>query len=301
MEELQRGLCRHERRAIGAQFMGSICVRRAERRAPHRGGHRVPDRHNFDASRTLNDERRRARRHRHRGHRCRHRRPRVGSRADQPARVPAAARSGAAACRAVYRRARPDRRRLHSLTTSALHDRPANANLFVALRDGFPADLDGVAIETVEARPRYTWRDLDAPRAMLANLLDSLDLPAGEPIAVQAEKSVESLISTSRCCAPATSTCRSTPPTRATRSPTSSATPSRRCSSARPRTSPGPRSSPSRPAPRSSSPSATTAAAACSSAPPTSATRTRRRVDRPAISPRSSTPAAPPGAARARC
>ncbi len=69
-----------------------------------------------------------------------------------------------------------------------------NANLFVALRDGFPADLDGVAIETVESGLAYTWRDLERATAMLANLLDSLDLPAASRIAVQAEKSVESLL-----------------------------------------------------------------------------------------------------------
>ena len=32
----------------------------------------------------------------------------------------------------------------------------ANANLFVALRAGFPADLDGVAIETVDTGLGYT-------------------------------------------------------------------------------------------------------------------------------------------------
>jgi len=74
-----------------------------------------------------------------------------------------------------------------------------NANLFAALRAGFPADLDGVAIETadagVDAAPRrYTWRDLDRGTAMLANLLASLDLPAGSRIAVQVEKSVEALL-----------------------------------------------------------------------------------------------------------
>jgi len=70
----------------------------------------------------------------------------------------------------------------------------ANANLFVALRGGFPDDLEQVAIETVESCLRYTWRDLERATAMLANLLDSLDLPASSRIAVQAEKSVESLL-----------------------------------------------------------------------------------------------------------
>ena len=70
----------------------------------------------------------------------------------------------------------------------------ANANLFVALRAGFPDDLDRIAIETVETGLFYTWRDLERATAMLANLLDSLDLPAASRIAVQAEKSVESLL-----------------------------------------------------------------------------------------------------------
>ncbi|HEY4958658.1 MAG TPA: malonyl-CoA synthase [Caldimonas sp.] len=75
------------------------------------------------------------------------------------------------------------------MTTAA-----ANANLFVALRAGFPDDLDGVAIETIETGLFYTWRDIERATAMFANLLDSLDLPAASRIAVQAEKSVESLL-----------------------------------------------------------------------------------------------------------
>ena len=70
----------------------------------------------------------------------------------------------------------------------------SNANLFVALRGGFPSELDGVAIETIGTGLVYTWRDLERATAMLANLLDSLDLPAASRIAVQAEKSVESLL-----------------------------------------------------------------------------------------------------------
>ncbi|MEO5844026.1 MAG: malonyl-CoA synthase [Caldimonas sp.] len=68
-------------------------------------------------------------------------------------------------------------------------------NLYAVLRAGFPGDLDSTAIETVAATPLYyTWRDIDRATAMLANLLDSLDLPAGARIAVQADKSVESLL-----------------------------------------------------------------------------------------------------------
>ena len=70
-----------------------------------------------------------------------------------------------------------------------------DSSLFVALRAGFPADLDATAIETATEPPLfYTWRDLERASAMLANLLDSLDLPPGARIAVQAEKSVESLL-----------------------------------------------------------------------------------------------------------
>jgi len=73
-----------------------------------------------------------------------------------------------------------------------------NQNLFTALRAAFPADLDGVAVET-DAGLRYSWRDLDRASAMIANLLQSLDIPAsadGAPprVAVQVEKSVEALI-----------------------------------------------------------------------------------------------------------
>ena len=72
----------------------------------------------------------------------------------------------------------------------------ANENLFAALRAAFLAALDAVAIETADtATPlRYTWRDLDRASAMVANLLDSLDLPANSRVAVQTEKSVEALI-----------------------------------------------------------------------------------------------------------
>ncbi len=70
-----------------------------------------------------------------------------------------------------------------------------NTNLFVALRDAFPADLDSLAIETLDGEPLfYTWRDLERATAMLANLLVSLDLPAHARIAVQTEKSVEALL-----------------------------------------------------------------------------------------------------------
>ncbi len=71
-----------------------------------------------------------------------------------------------------------------------------NENLYAALRAAFPADLDAVAIETADTPEvlRYTWRDLERGSAMIANLLDSLELPAGSRVAVQTDKSVETLI-----------------------------------------------------------------------------------------------------------
>jgi malonyl-CoA/methylmalonyl-CoA synthetase len=69
----------------------------------------------------------------------------------------------------------------------------SNQNLFSALRAAFPAALDDVAIEVDGARA-YTWRDLERGTAMMANLLESLDLAPGSRIAVQTEKSVEALM-----------------------------------------------------------------------------------------------------------
>jgi len=68
-----------------------------------------------------------------------------------------------------------------------------NNNLFAALRAAFPKDLDAVAVET-DTGLNYSWRDLDRSTAMLANLLQSLDLPQGARVAVQVEKSVEALM-----------------------------------------------------------------------------------------------------------
>ena len=68
-----------------------------------------------------------------------------------------------------------------------------NANLYLALRQGFPADLDLIAIQTDQGL-HYSWRDLERGSAMLANWLDSLQLPKGSRIAVQADKSVEALM-----------------------------------------------------------------------------------------------------------
>ena len=68
-----------------------------------------------------------------------------------------------------------------------------NQNLFAALRAQFPADLEATAVETDNGL-FYTWRDLDHASARIANLLDSLDLPAASRVAVQVEKSVEAMV-----------------------------------------------------------------------------------------------------------
>lgn len=66
-------------------------------------------------------------------------------------------------------------------------------NLYDALRAAFPADLDTWAIETDDGLV-YTWRDLDRGSAMIANLLQRLDLPAGSRVVAQVDKSVEALM-----------------------------------------------------------------------------------------------------------
>ncbi len=68
-----------------------------------------------------------------------------------------------------------------------------NNNLFFALRAAFPSNLDAVAVETDNGL-NYSWRDIERATAMLANLLESLKLPAGARIAVQVEKSVEAML-----------------------------------------------------------------------------------------------------------
>jgi malonyl-CoA/methylmalonyl-CoA synthetase len=70
---------------------------------------------------------------------------------------------------------------------------PTNANLFEALRAAFPTDLEGCAVET-DTGLHYSWRDLEEATAMVANLLEFLEIPKGSRIAVQVDKSVESLV-----------------------------------------------------------------------------------------------------------
>jgi len=66
-------------------------------------------------------------------------------------------------------------------------------NLFAALRAAFPSDLDQTAVET-DTGLCYSWRDLERATAMLANLLQSLNLPAGARVAAQVDKSVEAML-----------------------------------------------------------------------------------------------------------
>ena len=68
-----------------------------------------------------------------------------------------------------------------------------NNNLFAALRAAFPESLDAIAVETDNGL-HYSWRDLERATAMMANLLESLKLPAGSRVAVQVEKSVEAMM-----------------------------------------------------------------------------------------------------------
>ena len=68
-----------------------------------------------------------------------------------------------------------------------------NNNLFAALRAAFPVSLDAVAVETDNGLV-YSWRDLERATAMMANLLESLQLPVGARVAVQVEKSVEAMV-----------------------------------------------------------------------------------------------------------
>ena len=68
-----------------------------------------------------------------------------------------------------------------------------NHNLFAALRAAFPTDLEAVAVEADNGL-NYSWHDLERATAMMANLLQSLGLPAGARVAVQVEKSVEAMV-----------------------------------------------------------------------------------------------------------
>ena len=79
-----------------------------------------------------------------------------------------------------------------------MDDAMTNNNIFAAIRNAFPGNLDAVAIEAADSSSgatlrRFTWRELDEQTARIANLFAELELPDGSRIAVQTEKSVESL------------------------------------------------------------------------------------------------------------
>jgi len=72
-----------------------------------------------------------------------------------------------------------------------------NHNLFIALRQAFPSQLHDIAVETSSSSGQplnYSWQDLDARSAQMANMLQGLQLPEGSRIAVQVEKSVEAML-----------------------------------------------------------------------------------------------------------
>jgi malonyl-CoA/methylmalonyl-CoA synthetase len=81
---------------------------------------------------------------------------------------------------------------------------PPPGNLYAALRAHFPAELDGVAIETADAPAaggdaaftplHYTWRDLEHGSARIARLLADLGLAPGARVVVHADKSVEAVM-----------------------------------------------------------------------------------------------------------
>ena len=78
------------------------------------------------------------------------------------------------------------------MLTSETKARP-DANLFAALRAGFPADLTACAVETEDGLC-YSWQDLEHGTAMIANLLSTLELPSGGRVVAQVEKSVEAMM-----------------------------------------------------------------------------------------------------------
>jgi malonyl-CoA/methylmalonyl-CoA synthetase len=68
-----------------------------------------------------------------------------------------------------------------------------NANLFAALRERMPADLDRILVETPGGR-RYRYADALAVTAQLANRLVALGVKPGDRVAVQVDKSPETLL-----------------------------------------------------------------------------------------------------------
>ncbi|MFT3804721.1 MAG: malonyl-CoA synthase [Burkholderiaceae bacterium] len=74
----------------------------------------------------------------------------------------------------------------------------SNANLYAVLAEGFARrEPDACAIEAIDAAGAplyYSWRDIDRASARLANLLAGLGMPRDARVAVQVDKSVESLL-----------------------------------------------------------------------------------------------------------
>lgn len=69
----------------------------------------------------------------------------------------------------------------------------SDSNLFLALRQSFPDDLDATAVVT-ESDSTYSWRELDQGSARIANLFLAVGAEPGDRVAVQVEKSVEALM-----------------------------------------------------------------------------------------------------------
>lgn len=69
----------------------------------------------------------------------------------------------------------------------------SNENLYAAIEERYPTDLDSSCIETLEG-VTYSWRDLHLATGCIANWLVSLKLKHGDRVAVQVEKSPECLM-----------------------------------------------------------------------------------------------------------
>lgn len=67
------------------------------------------------------------------------------------------------------------------------------ANFFVALQEAMPNDKKAPAI-WADGDLTYSWQDIEEATAMLANLLEDLQLPSGSRIAAQVDKSVEAVM-----------------------------------------------------------------------------------------------------------
>ena len=71
--------------------------------------------------------------------------------------------------------------------------RAGNGNLYAAIEQRLPRNLDSICIETHDGLT-YSWRDLHFASGRIANWLRSLSLKPGDRIAVQVEKSPECLM-----------------------------------------------------------------------------------------------------------